>query len=220
MIKTTLSEAQMAARIARELEDGFCVNLGIGLPTLVSSHLAPGKQIFFHAENGIIGVGPHAAPGMEDKDLGNAGDENVTVIPGACFFDSAMSFALIRGGHLDVTVLGAFQVSEKGDLANWKLPTRKLGSFGGGMDLAVGAKKVIIMMRHITNKGEPRIVKECSYSLTAKRCVSMVVTDVAVIEVTPDGLRLREMAPGWSVEEIQAITEPPLITEGATVWDV
>ncbi len=218
MIKTTLSEEQMATRVADELEDGFCVNLGIGLPMTVSSHLRPGARVLFMAENGIIGVGPRAQPGMEDRDLGNAGDENVTVVPGASFFDSATAFAMIRGGHLDVTVLGAFQVSENGDLANWKLPFRTVGSYGGAMDLAAGAKKVIALMKHVTGDGKPRIVQRCSYPLTARRCVSMIVTDIAVIDITAAGMVLRETAPGWTAAEIQALTEPPLITDRASAW--
>ncbi len=218
MIKTTMSEEQMAMRVAGEFEDGFCVNLGIGLPMLVSNFIEPGKTVLFQAENGILGVGPRAQPGMEDRDLGNAGDENVTVVPGASFFDSATAFAMIRGGHLDMTVLGAFQVSGSGDLANWKLPFRKVGSYGGGMDLAVGAKKVVVMMKHVTGDGTPRIVNACSYPLTAKGCVSMIVTDVAVIDIKKSGPVLREMAPGWTMEEVQAITEPRLAADGVAVW--
>ncbi|MBN1881158.1 MAG: 3-oxoacid CoA-transferase subunit B [Deltaproteobacteria bacterium] len=217
-MKERMSKEQMARRVARELKDGFCVNLGIGMPMLVSSYLPPGAQVLFQAENGVLGVGSHAPQGMEDKDLGNAGDEDIMVIPGASFFDSAESFAMIRGEHLDVSVLGGFQVSEKGDLANWKLPNRKVGSYGGGMDLASGAKKVIIMMKHTTPQGEAKIVTECTYPLTARRCVSMVVTDVAVIEITEKGLLLRETAPGWTIEDVQEITGPRLITDAAIEW--
>ncbi len=208
----------MARRVARELKDGFCVNLGIGMPMMVASYIPPGVHVLIHSENGVLGVGPHAAAGMEDKDLGNAGDENVTVIPGASFFDSAEAFAMIRGGHLDVTVLGGFQVSEKGDLANWKVLGRKVGSYGGAMDLASGAKKVIVMMKHTTPQGEPKLVTDCTYPITARRCVSMVVTDVAVIDITKNGLHLREMAPGWTVQEVQDITGPRLSADAAVEW--
>ncbi|MFA5812290.1 MAG: 3-oxoacid CoA-transferase subunit B [bacterium] len=208
-----LSEEAMAARVGLELEDGFYVNLGIGLPMLVSTHIPKGRMVIFQAENGILGCGPHAEPGNEDPDLSNAGDEDITELPGASFFDSAISFDMIRGGHLDVTVLGGFQVSEKGDLANWKLPQRKVGSYGGALDLAVGAKRVIVLMKHTTKDGEARIVKECKYPLTGRRCVSMVVTDIAVIDVTPKGLVLREAAPGWTPGDVQAVTEPRLIVD-------
>jgi 3-oxoacid CoA-transferase subunit B len=213
-----MSEEQMARRVARELRDGFYVNLGIGMPMMVSSYLPAGAQILFHSENGVLGVGSHAPAGMEDKDLGNAGDENVTVVPGASFFDSAEAFAMIRGGHLDVSVLGGFQVSEKGDLSNWKVLGRKVGSYGGAMDLASGAKKVIVMMKHTTPQGDAKIVTECTYPITARRCVSMIVTDVAVIEITEKGLCLREMAPGWTAAEVQDITDPRLDADAAAVW--
>lgn len=211
MEKARLSTEQMAERVALELEDGYWVNLGIGLPMLVATHIPEGRTVFFQAENGVLGCGPHAGPGEEDPDLSNAGDEDITVVPGASFFDSAISFDMIRGGHLDATVLGGFQVSEKGDLANWKLPTRQVGSFGGAMDLAIGAKRVIVLMKHTTKDGQARIVKECTYPLTARQCVSMIVTDLAVIDVVPEGLKLRELAPGWSFEEVQELTEATLI---------
>jgi len=217
-MKERMSEEQMARRIARELEDGFCVNLGIGMPMMVASYIPSGVHILVHSENGVLGVGPHAPQGMEDKDLGNAGDENVTVIPGASFFDSAEAFAMVRGGHLDVTVLGGFQVSEKGALANWKVIGRKVGSYGGAMDLASGTKKIIVMMKHTTPQGETKIVDECTYPITARGCVSMIVTDVAVIEITEKGLYLRETAPGWTPEEVQEITGPRLITNAVVEW--
>ncbi|MFA6451060.1 MAG: 3-oxoacid CoA-transferase subunit B [bacterium] len=218
--ETLMTIEEMAERVAHELDGDYFVNLGIGMPMLVANHIKADKQIMFQAENGVLGVGPRAEPGAEDKDLGNAGDENVTVITGASFMDSATAFDMIRGGHLDSTVLGGFQVSESGDLANWKLPNRKLGSFGGAMDLAVGARKVIVMMKHVTNDGEKRIVRECSYPLTAKRCVSTIVTDIAVIDVTAEGLVLREIAPGWTPEDVQKLTEPPLIIDRAKPWTV
>ncbi len=213
-----MSDEIMARRVALELSGDCFVNLGIGMPMLVSNHIGTGKQVMFQAENGILGVGPRAEPGMEDKDLGNAGDEHVTVSAGASFMDSATAFDMIRGGHLDATVLGAFQVSEKGDLANWKLPGRKLGSYGGAMDLAAGARKVIVMMKHVTNDGLPRIVRECSYPLTAKNCVSLIVTDIAVIKVIDDGLELCETAPGWTPAQVQQLTEPQLIVRNVSSW--
>ena len=217
-MRSMMTDEQMAERVAHELDDGFFVNLGIGMPMMVANHIGPEKQVMFQAENGILGVGPRVQPGMEDPDLGNAGDENVTVITGASFMDSAVAFDMIRGGHLDATVLGAFQVSETGDLANWKLPTRKLGSYGGAMDLAAGARKVIVMMKHVTNEGEPRIVRNCSYPLTARGCVSVIVTDIAVIDVTTEGLVLRETAPGWTAEAVQELTEPVLIAHRVNSW--
>lgn len=205
-----MTDEQMATRVALELEDGFCVNLGIGMPMKVSTHIPAGRRVLFQAENGVLGVGPEATGDAIDPDLGNAGDQNVTVIPGASFFDSDLSFDMIRGGHLDVTVLGAFQVSARGDLANWKVPGRKVGSYGGALDLAVGAKRVIVLMKHVTKENEPRIVPECTYPLTGLRCVNMIVTDLAVIDVTERGLVLREVAPGWSADEVQACTAAEL----------
>jgi 3-oxoacid CoA-transferase subunit B len=210
MTKQGVSREQMAARVALELADGYCVNLGIGMPMLVATHIPAGRTVYFQAENGILGCGPHAEPGREDPDLSNAGDEDITEIEGASYFDSGVSFDMIRGGHLDVTVLGGFQVSEAGDLANWKLPTRAVGSYGGAMDLAVGARRVIDLMKHVTKDGEARVVDRCSYPLTAKGCVDTVVTDLAVIDVTGDGLVLREVAPGWTPDEVQGLTEPNL----------
>lgn len=216
--KIRMTDEEMATRVALELEDGYYVNLGIGLPMLVSTFVPSNRKVIFQAENGILGVGPRAEVGKEDPDLGNAGDEHITLLPGASIVDSAISFDMIRGGHLDVTVLGAFQVSEKGDLANWKLPERKVGSFGGAMDLAVGAKRVVVMMKHVTKDNQPRVVKKCSYPLTAKRCVDTIVTDIAVIGITDKGLVLRETAPGWTIKEVQALTEPKLITTSTKQW--
>lgn len=212
MEKPRISKEEMATRVGQELLDGYWVNLGIGMPMLVSSHIPAGRTVCFQAENGILGCGPHAETGQEDADLSNAGDEDITAIPGASFFDSAVSFDMIRGGHLDATVLGGFQVSEKGDLANWKLPAREVGSYGGAIDLAVGAKRVIVLMKHTTKDGEARIVKECTYPLTSPACVDMIVTDLAVIDVTPGGLVLREVAPGWTPAEVEALTEAKLDT--------
>ena len=200
-------------RVAKELRDGMTVNLGIGLPTLVANFLPEGATIMLHAENGILGYGginPNA--GEWDTDLINAGGQPVTLIPGATFFDSATSFAMVRGGHLDITVLGGLQVSAKGDLANWALPGRPGGGMGGAMDLAAGAKRVIIAMEHMTREGEPRILEECTYPLTARECVDLVVTNLAVIQVMPAGLVLRETAPGVTVQQVVAATGAKLDT--------
>ena len=194
-------------RVAKELRDGMAVNLGIGLPTLVANFLPAGVTIMLHAENGILGYGGiNPNDGEWDTDLINAGGQPVTLIEGASFFDSATSFAMVRGGHLDITVLGGLQVSAKGDLANWALPDRPGGGIGGAMDLAAGARRVIVAMEHTTRDGEPRILDTCSYPLTARECVDLVVTNLAVIEVTPAGLALRETAPGVSVGQVVAAT--------------
>ncbi len=197
-------------RIARELGDGFYVNLGIGLPTLVANFLPPDRTVFLQSENGVLGVGPAPADGEADPDLVNAGGLPITLLPGGCFFSSHDSFAMIRGGHIDLAVLGAFQVSEQGDLANWMLPERGVGSIGGAADLVCGAKRVIVAMEHTSRDGRPRIVRQCSYPLTGRGVVDTIVTDVAVIAVTPEGLLLRELAPGWTPAAVQAITEPRL----------
>jgi 3-oxoacid CoA-transferase subunit B len=207
-------------RVALELRDGMSVNLGIGLPTLVANFLPADSTIMLHAENGILGyAGINPDAGEWDTDLINAGGQPVTLVPGATFFDSAMSFAMVRGGHLDLTVLGGLQVSAKGDLANWALPG-KAGGIGGGMDLAAGARRVIVAMEHTTREEEPRILEECTYPLTARGCVSMVVTNLAVIEVTPDGLVLRETAPGVPVEAVVAATAAPLDTSNVKVMEL
>jgi 3-oxoacid CoA-transferase subunit B len=199
-------------RVARELRDGMAVNLGIGLPTLVANFLPPGETVYLHAENGILGYGAMIDDDTRwDQDQITAGGQPVELIPGACFFDSAQSFAMIRGGHLDITVLGGLQVSAKGDLANWSVPGRKGGAIGGAMDLAAGARRVIVAMEHTTREGEPRILDECTYPLTATGCVDLVVTNLAVIAITPEGLVLRETAPGVSIDEVQAATGAKLI---------
>ncbi len=205
-----LSREQIAQRAAQELQNGFAVNLGIGIPTLVANYVPPGVEIILHAENGVLGCGPLAEDGEEDPDLINAGAQYITLRPGACCFDSAMSFAMIRGGHLDMTILGGFQVSAQGDLANWRVPGREYGRIGGAMDLANGAKRVVVTMEHCTKQGEPKIVTTCSYPLTGIACVDTVITDLAVITVTPDGLVLREVAPGVSAHEVQQLTAAPL----------
>jgi len=213
-MKPRLTRELMAMRIAQELFDGAVVNLGIGIPTLVSSYIPQGMTIIFHTQNGALGFGPVVTDDeLEEKadiDLINAGGQYVTPLSGMSFFHHADSFGMIRGGHVDITVLGALQVSEKGDLANWMFPERGVGNIGGGMDLAVGAKKVIVATEQVTKKGELKILKECSFPLTGKECVDLVVTDMAVIEITAKGLLLREVAPGWSPEDVQKLVEPHL----------
>ncbi len=204
-----LSRELIALRAARELERGSVVNLGIGLPTLVAGFVEPSDEITFQAENGILGYSGISESGF-DADLINAGGQPVDLVPGASFFDTADSFAMIRGGHIDVAVLGGLQVSAQGDLANWYVPARGGGSVGGAMDLAVGARKLIVAMAHVTRDGEPRIVEVCDYPLTAERCVDVIITDMAVVDVTDSGLRLRETAPGISPAEVARWTGAPL----------
>jgi 3-oxoadipate CoA-transferase beta subunit len=214
-----LNRDQMAARVARDIPDGACVNLGIGLPTLVANHLPENREILLHSENGVLGMGPAPAPGEEDYDLINAGKDPVTLLPGGAFFHHADSFGMMRGGHLDICVLGAFQVSVTGDLANWHTGAPDaIPAVGGAMDLAIGAKQVFVMMEHLTKTGQSKIVERCTYPLTGVACVNRIYTDLAVLDVTPQGLRVREMVDGLGFEELTRLTGVVLLQEPARAY--
>jgi len=209
-----LDKNQIAQVIARELKDGYYVNLGIGIPTLVANYVPEGIHVILHSENGLLGMGSFPTEETVDADLINAGKQTVTYMPGASFFDSATSFAMIRGGHVDITVLGAFEVSEKGDIASWKVPGKLIKGMGGAMDLVASAKNIIVAMQHTNKEGQSKLLKECTLPLTGVNCVKKIVSDLAVMEVTDKGFKLLERAPGVSVEDIKAATEGTLIIEG------
>lgn len=213
-MKERLDEQTIALRVAKEFQDGWYVNLGYGIPTLASNFVSEGRTVIFQAENGLLGYGPTATIEQANEmgwSIVNAGSQPVLPLPGMYFCDYGEAFEMIRGRHLDLSVLGGLQVSEKGDLANWSAPGETTPVVGGAMDLAIGAKRIIVAMKHTDKKGRPRILKECSYPLTARECVNLIITDLAVIEVTKQGLVITEVAPNWTVEEVQALTEPKLM---------
>jgi len=209
-----LNKAGIAKRIAQEMKDGYYINLGIGVPTMAANFIPEGVNVVIHTENGLLGMGSFPSKDNYDADLVNAGKQTVTSLPGASFFDSSLSFAMIRGGHIDLTVLGAFEVTDKGDIASWKIPGSRVKGMGGAMDLVAAAKNIIVAMTHSNRNGEPKLKQNCTLPLTGVKCVKMIVTDLAVIKVTEKGFKLLERAPGVSVNEIVQATEAPLIIEG------
>ncbi|ALM20956.1 succinyl-CoA [Nonlabens tegetincola] len=210
----SLDKTGIAKRIAQELQDGYYVNLGIGIPTLVANYIPEGVQVEFQSENGVLGMGPFPFEGDEDADVINAGKQTITTLPGASFFDSATSFGMIRGQHVDLTILGAMEVAENGDIANWKIPGKMVKGMGGAMDLVASAENIIVAMMHTNRAGDSKLLKKCSLPLTGVNCINKVVTNLAVLEVTDDGFKLLERAPGVSVDDIKAATEGTLIVEG------
>jgi 3-oxoacid CoA-transferase subunit B len=210
----SLTKEQLAERIARELKDGYYVNLGIGIPTLVANYIPAGINVVLQSENGLLGMGPFPFEGEEDPDLINAGKQTITTVPGSAFFDSAMSFGMIRAGKVDLTVLGAMEVSDEGDIANWKIPGKMVKGMGGAMDLVASAKNIIVAMMHTNPKGESKLLRKCSLPLTGVNCVKKVVTDLAVLDITPAGFKLLERAPGVTVEEIISKTAGRLVVQG------
>ncbi|GCD78610.1 succinyl-CoA--3-ketoacid-CoA transferase [Thermaurantimonas aggregans] len=209
-----LTKEQIAQRIAKELKNGYYVNLGIGIPTLVANYVPEGIEVVFQSENGMLGMGPFPYEGEEDPDVINAGKQTVTVLPGGVFFDSSTSFSMIRGRHVHLTVLGAMEVSEKGDIANWKIPGKMVKGMGGAMDLVASAENIIVAMMHTDKKGNSKLLKECTLPITGVRCVKKIVTNLAVLDVTERGFELRELAPGVSVDDVKKATEGTLIVEG------
>lgn len=209
-----LNKEQIAQRIAKEVKDGYYVNLGIGIPTLVANYVPQNLNVEFQSENGVLGMGPFPFEGEEDADIINAGKQTITTLPGASFFDSAFSFGMIRSQKVDLTILGAMEVSEKGDIANWKIPGKMVKGMGGAMDLVASAENIIVAMMHTNKEGESKVLRECTLPLTGVQCVKKIVSNLAVMEVTPNGLKLLERAPGVSVEKIVELTEAPLLIEG------